>query len=140
MTESEWLSCDDPGLMLDYIEKKPSDRKFRLFAVACCRRVWHLLTDERSTKVIAVTEQYADGLVSPTAFQTAGNEAGHADEDNDTGEPTPATVAALIAFYSPFDAAYTCGSISVLVDREGMKNQSDWWTTHLHLVRTSNYS
>jgi hypothetical protein len=33
MTEADWWSCDDPGLMLDHIESRASDRKLRLFAV-----------------------------------------------------------------------------------------------------------
>ena len=52
------------------------------------------------------------------------------EEDEDNGEPTPGTAAWLVAYYPPFDAAYTCGTVSVLMDREHMKNQPDWWTTH----------
>ena len=76
MNESNWLTSTDPEAMLKELTqstsptgdrkwgKFPSDRKLRLFACACCRQVWHLLTDERSRKAVEVAERYANWMAS----------------------------------------------------------------------------
>ena len=71
MTEVEWLACADPEPMLEFVRGKASERRLRLFAVACCRRIWSRFVDVRSRKGVEVSELYADGLVSTVEFERA---------------------------------------------------------------------
>jgi hypothetical protein len=64
MTEAEWLAATDPTLMLKFLRRRASDRKLRLFGVACCRRVWHVLDDEPCRTAVEVAERFADAEVT----------------------------------------------------------------------------
>jgi hypothetical protein len=62
MTEAQWLACADPARMLTHLHGRGVNRrKMRLLAVACCRRIWTLLTEEASRRGVEVSERYADG-------------------------------------------------------------------------------
>jgi hypothetical protein len=71
MDEAEWLACTDAEKILAFLPGKVSDRKLRLYAVACCRRIWGLMTDERCRRAVEVAEGNADGVAGPEALESA---------------------------------------------------------------------
>ncbi len=90
MTEAEWLRCPNPFVILYHAQAKMSPRKLRLFAVACCRRLEHLLVDPRSRNALAVAENFADGLVDDAERARAGDDAFSVIGNVETGLPMPA--------------------------------------------------
>jgi hypothetical protein len=84
MNEAEWLAATDPTPMLEFLRDaaKASDRKFRLFQVACCRRAWHLLPDDSCREAVLIAERYADGQAKDRERRSIRNRvARHGKED-----------------------------------------------------------
>jgi hypothetical protein len=70
VTEEEWRSGTEPALLLRFLQRTGAagDRKLRLFAVACCRRIWPLLRYGRSRRAVEASEEYADGLIGEEEY------------------------------------------------------------------------
>ena len=80
MTGAEWLACTKPKTLLRSARSRISDRKRRLFAAACCRRIWNLLPDERSQRAVETVEQFADGTATLEDLSAAEKAAAAAEE------------------------------------------------------------
>src|SRR5271157_1500296 len=52
-----------------------TEKQLRLFAVWCCRQIWHLMTDERSRNAVDVVEKYANGEATEEELSAASDAA-----------------------------------------------------------------
>lgn len=73
MTEEEWLTANDPKPMLEFFRNDANDRKLRLFAVACCRRIREWIIHEECRQAITISEQFADGKTTLQECKSAGD-------------------------------------------------------------------
>jgi hypothetical protein len=64
MTEDEWQHGADASAMLAVFRSTASDRKLRLFAVACCRLLWDHVALAATRSAIEVNELFADDQVT----------------------------------------------------------------------------
>jgi len=78
MTEAEWLASTELKQMLRFVRGKASDRRLRLFACACCRRVWPQIPERRSREAVEISERFADGKASLEELERAFSAAYHA--------------------------------------------------------------
>ena len=71
MNEQEWLAFDEPSDMLKSLQGKMSDRKFRLFATACCRWIWELIDPDENGRFVELVEESSDQLLGEVGIGLA---------------------------------------------------------------------
>jgi hypothetical protein len=79
MNEAKWLSWTHPDVMVEHLIGanfrhrfgRGRDRKLLLLSCACCRRIWHLLADERTRKAVELCERQCDQPIDNVLLKTA---------------------------------------------------------------------
>jgi len=107
MTDSDWLACKDAQQMLPLLQDRIGEQKLRLFACACCRRVWHLL-DEENRGIVHAAESYARGRISRQELAAAGANVTGADSE---AERRAAENHLASARYEAATAAWQCATL-----------------------------
>ena len=90
--EERWLRSNSPEAMLRLLGKRASGRKLRLFACACCRRVWQRIKSLRCRNAVEVAERHADQQVTDDELhraRLAANSAASTTEAVDRRCPAP---------------------------------------------------
>jgi hypothetical protein len=70
-TEEAWLAAVNPEALLRRLAGRLDERKLRLFACACCRRLSDALADPRNLRAVELAEAHADGLVPKREMKKA---------------------------------------------------------------------
>ncbi len=128
MTEAEWLACGSPARMLT-AGRGMSARKLRLFACACVRRVWPLLRNERSRRLVEQAERYADGEIGRQELWAA--RAAAPGRDGDPAGNWAARAAVACAMGAAREAAQSVSNLIVNAQRSNLKE----WALQAELVR-----
>ena len=96
MTPEEWERCDDPRKMLVFLRDvgraramreqplppdtgRVGERQVRLFAAACCRQLWPVLTDQRSRAAVEGAERCGEDSATALAMHALWRAAGEAE-------------------------------------------------------------
>ncbi|VTR95651.1 Uncharacterized protein (Fragment) OS=uncultured bacterium PE=4 SV=1 [Gemmata massiliana] len=71
MNEAEWLTRKDLREMAAFIRWRGSERKRRLFLVACARAIWDRVPLGDMRRAVEISERFADGEVPVHEFYAA---------------------------------------------------------------------
>jgi hypothetical protein len=75
MTKAEWLACEEPDAMLEFMGSKVTDRKLRLLAHSVQYNCWQDFSDARIRAALGVSERFADGLATEEELDKATDDA-----------------------------------------------------------------
>lgn len=75
VTERQWLTVKSWEPLYNAVNSARNARKLRLFACACCRRLWPLLVDLRCRVAVQTAEAFADGVANKAELAEAGKTA-----------------------------------------------------------------
>jgi len=90
VTEDKWVACTDPMQLMEVLWNGVSDRKLRLFAVACCRVMIAGTNEPSAARAVQASELFADGSISAEELRVARREVTNAwNRVHDAGEVNP---------------------------------------------------
>jgi hypothetical protein len=71
LTEEDWQEYPHVDSLLEFLRDKGDSRRWRLFAVACCRRIELLIVDARSKRAVEVAARHAAGRATDEELSEA---------------------------------------------------------------------
>lgn len=94
MTAANWATCQSPIVMLEFVRRQPSQRKWRLFALACCRTecaAWFeglSSWDRIAADALKVFERFVDGRATAEELNAASETAWRIARNSDPDSPS----------------------------------------------------
>jgi hypothetical protein len=123
MTEADWLTSTSESAMRSHLWKVASERKLRLYACACTRRVWPFVK-ERGRQLIEAVERFSDETSTQEELATARE--GVWDEGMPEARGGDWQYARQAAWYSADDSAWTAAAQSACMAYSSETSKPPW--------------